>query len=123
MPGEVIQGRIDHYAVHSPYTSIIISNPEKETQIVSVYRGGGPRISHYEKPISFDGWLLTQVQKRGAKVENEAVSRIYLEKEASIEAGDRKLGYDLVVLATGVNAKPVSILGLDYFSPKTQTMS
>ncbi len=58
IPDEVIQSRIEHYTVHSPYTSVSISNPEKEIQIVSVYRGAGPRISHFDKPISFDGWLL-----------------------------------------------------------------
>ena len=57
IPKEVIQSKIDHYAVHSPYTSISISNPEKEMRILSIYRGGGPRIYGYENPISFDGWL------------------------------------------------------------------
>ncbi len=37
IPEEIIQRKIDHYTVHSPYTSITISNPERESQIVSVY--------------------------------------------------------------------------------------
>jgi len=49
IPPEVIQTKIDRFAVHSPYGSIDISNPEKDAQVISVYRGGGPRISHYEK--------------------------------------------------------------------------
>lgn len=42
IPGEIIQSKIEHYAVHSPYTSISISNPERDIEIVSIYRGGGP---------------------------------------------------------------------------------
>ncbi len=123
VPEEVIQGKIDHYAVHSPYTSISISNPEKGAQIVSVYRGGGPRISHYEHPISFDGWLLRRAQERGARVIHETVSRIHLGQEARIEVDGVKLGFDLVVLATGMNARPVPVQGLDYVPPKTRTMA
>ena len=123
IPVEIVQTKIEHYAVHSPYTSISISNPEKGTAIYSIYRGGGPRISHYENPISFDGWLIRQAQKRGARVENETVSRVYLEQQVKIEVAGKQLGYDLVVLASGVNAKPIQIIGLDYVPPKTQIMA
>ncbi len=101
IPEEIIQSRINHYAVHSPYASISFSNPEKEIQIVSVYRGGGPHISHYENRISFDGWLLRQAQERGVKVENETVSHICLEQRPKIEVAGKGLAYDLVVLAIG----------------------
>lgn len=123
IPEEIIQSKIEHYAVHSPYISLSISNPEKETKIISIYRGNGPRLSHYESPIGFDGWLLRQAQNRGVRVENETVSRIYLEHEIGIEVAGRKLRYDLVVLASGVNTKPIPILGLEYIPPKTRTMA
>ncbi len=123
IPDEIVQSKIEHYAVHSPFTSISISNPEKGVQIVSIYRGGGPRIFRYENPISFDSWLLRQAQERGAMVENQTVSRIYLEQEAGIEVDGKKLGYDLVVLAPGVNTRPIPILGLEYVSPKTRIMA
>ena len=45
LPEEIIQRRIERYTVHSPYTSITLSKPERDMQIVSVYRGGGPRLS------------------------------------------------------------------------------
>ena len=123
IPEEIIQRKIDHYTVHSPYISITISNPEKELQIVSVYRGGGPRISDYGHPISFDGWLLGQARRHGARVENQAVTRIYLGQEVGIEVASEKLVYDLVVLTSGVNTKPIPILGLEYVPPKTQIMA
>lgn len=123
IPEEVIQNRIESYTIHSAYSSISISNPERDVQIVSVYRGGGPTISHFEKSISFDGWLLSQAQKRGARVEYEAVSRICLDERPWIEVDGRKLEYDLVVLASGINVKPIPIVGLDYIPPKTKIMA
>ncbi|MFC2021426.1 FAD-dependent oxidoreductase [Chloroflexota bacterium] len=123
IPEEIIQSRIDHYAVHSPYTSLSISNPEKGGQILSVYRGGGPRISDYEHPISFDGWLLQQAQRQGTRVENKRVSRIYLGSETKVEVDSQKLDCDLVVLASGVNTRPVRIQGLKYIPSKTQIMA
>ena len=123
IPEEIIQSKIEHYAVHSPYALISISNPEKGVEIASIYRGGGPRISHYENPISFDGWLLREAQRRGVKVENQRISRIYLEQETGVEIAGKRLKYDLVVLASGANTKPIPILGLEYVPPKTRIMA
>ncbi|MFH1003810.1 MAG: FAD-dependent oxidoreductase, partial [Chloroflexota bacterium] len=123
VPEGIIQRKIERYTVHSPYTTLSISNPEKEPQILSIYRGGGPRLSQYEEPISFDGWLLEEARRRGARIVSQAVSRIYLEPEAAVEAAGERQGYDLVVLATGVNARPVPILGLEYVPPKTLKMA
>ena len=123
IPEEIIQNEIEHYAVHSPYTSISISNPEKGIEIASVYRGGGSRISHYENPISFDGWLLKQAQRQGANVENRWVSDVHLGDEAGVKVAGKKLRYDLVVLASGVNTRPIPIHGLNYVPPKTKRMA
>lgn len=123
IPDQIILSKIEHYAVHSPDTVISISNPEKDSQIVSIYRGGGPRISHHENPVSFDGWLLKQAQDRGAQVEYETVSRIFLEDTAEIEFAETRQEYDLIVLASGANTKPVNISGLNYVPPKIQTMA
>ena len=123
LPEEIIQTRIESYVVHSPSTSISISNPEEGAEIVSVYRGGGPRLSHYKNRISFDGWLLRQARERGVRVENQSVSRIWLEQEAGVEVASEKVACDLVVLASGVNSKPIPILGVDYIPPKTRIMA
>ena len=53
IPEEIIQNKIEYYTVHSPYTSISISKPEKEMEIISIYRGSGPRTSRFENPVSF----------------------------------------------------------------------
>lgn len=124
LPPEIIQAVIDRFAVHSPYASIDITNPEKNVQIMSVYRGGGPRLSHYEKKISFDGWLLKEAKNRGAIVKNESVSRIWTGSHAGLEAADNKrTDYELVVLASGVNAKPIPINDAEYVPPETLIMA
>ena len=123
MPQEIVQTKIERYAVHSPYTSISISNPEKMMEIASVYRGGGPRISHLANHVSFDRWLLEEAKKQGVKVENQKVSSINLEHGAMIEVAGQWLEYDMVALASGVNTKPTAVLGIDYHLPKTRKMA
>jgi flavin-dependent dehydrogenase len=123
IPEEIIQNRIERYTVHTPYTSITISNPEKAIQIASIYRGGGPRKSDHGNLISFNGWLLRETQKHGVRVENQRVSRINLGRQAVVAVGGNELRCDLVVLASGVNTKPIPITGVDYVPPETQIMS
>ncbi len=122
-PPQVIQTVIDGFSLHSPYATIDISNPEKDMQIMSVYRGGGPRISHYGAEISFDGWLLGQAINRGIKVKSETVSRIWTGERSGLEAAGKRRAYDLVVLATGVNAPPIPIEGIAYVPPETRIMA
>ena len=51
IPEEIIQSKIVHYAVHSPYTSISISNPGKGVKILSV-TGVAGRVSPTSSTIS-----------------------------------------------------------------------
>jgi len=123
IPREVIQNEIEHYAVHTPYTSISISNPEKYIKIVSVYRGGSPHIPHDEGLVSFDNWLLKEAKGQGVIVENRTVSAIYLGGEVGVKVADRRESYGLVVLASGVNSTPIPILGFQYVPPETRRMA
>jgi NADH dehydrogenase len=123
IPEEVIQSKIAGYIIHSPYISITIMNPEKESEVLSIYRGGGPRISDNGNRVSFDGWLLRETQKRGVRVENNVVKRILLDEKAGLEVAGNISDYDLVVLASGINAKPIAIPGLEYVPPMTQITS
>ena len=92
LPEEIIQRRIERYTVQSSHTSITINKPENDMQIVSIYRGGGPLLSHGINIAGFDGWLLEQAKERGAKVEEDRVEAIHLDEEASIDVAGRKLG-------------------------------
>jgi NADH dehydrogenase len=123
LPEAIIQRRIEHYTVHSSLTSITISKPEKDMQIASIYRGGGPLISHGINIAGFDDWLMEEAKKRGAKVQEERVDAIHLDEKARIAVAGRELEYDLLVLASGVNSAPIKIIGLEYLAPKTRKMS
>ena len=122
IPKGVIQTTIEEYTVHSPYTSISISNPEKGIQIASVYRGCGALKSPAEDTISFDGWLLREAQNRGARVVNQKVSSAHLGPEPGVEIAGEKIKHDLVVLAVGVNTRPIRISGSEYIPPKVRFM-
>ncbi|MDO8491018.1 MAG: FAD-dependent oxidoreductase [Dehalococcoidia bacterium] len=123
IPEGVIKSRIERFLVHSPYTSISISKPEKESAILSIYRAGGPHRIRDSHNASFDRWLLSEAQRQGARVENQPVSRVFLGVGAAIEVAGARLEYDLVVLASGVNARPTAISGLRYVPPRTRTMA
>ncbi|MBM4349264.1 MAG: hypothetical protein FJ106_05170 [Deltaproteobacteria bacterium] len=123
IPGEIIQSKIEHYAVHSPYTSISISNPERDIEIVSIYRGGGPGRPVSENPGSFDDWLLEQVKSMGICVVNQRIFAIDLGEKVDIEIDGKKAIYDQIVLATGINAAPAVIRGLNYVPPETRRMA
>jgi NADH dehydrogenase len=123
VPDGIIQSHISQYAVHSPYTSISISNPEKKTGVVSIYRGGGPRLSHYETQVSFNEWLLDQVRERDIKIKDQSVSSIHLEELPRLDINGERPAFDLIVLATGINARPITISNLNYVSPGYLVMS
>ena len=122
IPEEVIQTKINHYTVHSPYTTISISNPESDIQILSVYRGGGPRLSQEPGARSFDGWLLSQAESHDVAVEHHRVSSIILQDGAVVDISGDKREYDLVVMACGAG-RSLPITGIDYHAPTTRTMA
>ncbi len=122
VPDGIIQHNINDYAVHSPYSSIAIANPERDVQIVSVYRGAGPQRG--PEPVqSFDAFLLRQAAARGARVVPLAVTAVHLDGLARVTAGGETGEYELVVLANGVNGPPIAITGVDYLPPPTVTMT
>jgi NADH dehydrogenase len=122
IPEEIIQTRIDHYAVHSLYTSISIKNPDRDAPIVSVYRGGGPRLSPFDHRVSFDGWLLAQAAARDVTVESRSVSAVSLGTETTAHVDGQRHPSDLIVFACGAGAS-IPIHGLGYTPPETRMMA
>jgi NADH:ubiquinone reductase (H+-translocating) len=123
LPEEVIQQRIDGYNILSPYTSITMSNPDRDAQVISVFRGSGPRICEGQRPMGFDSWLLAETQKRGVCVDDRRIDSIQAGRPMRLSVAGEMRDYDLIVLATGVNAQPIHLEGLKYIPPKTQTMA
>jgi flavin-dependent dehydrogenase len=131
LPEERIINRVDGYFLHVDSKSLLLSCKENEDNtIATVFRGNGPRFSSFPEIISFDDFLLSWVQDRGAEVVPYPVWEIKLPENKtgsiSIFFGERgnvqKFDADLVVGAFGVNTylmKKIQALGFGYTPPST----
>jgi flavin-dependent dehydrogenase len=123
LPPEVIQAYIRAYAVHLDGEVYPIEAPSSDSEIVSVYRGGGPRLGSTEPVASFDGFLLDQACARGVRLVAERVRRVRWEGTPVVHTGSQAIPADLVVLATGVNARPPLDSAFGYTLPRTDVMA
>ena len=131
LPEERIINRVDGYFLHVDSKSLLLSCKENENNtIATVFRGNGPRFSTFPEIISFDDFLLSWVQDRGADVIPYQVWEIKLSEKKtgpmSIYFGERgnvqKFDADFVVGAFGVNTyliKKIQALGFGYTPPST----
>ena len=134
LPEERIINRVDGYNLHVDNESLLLSCAEnKNNTIATVFRGNGPRYSTFSEIISFDDFLLSWVQDRGAKViplpvldiklpENtiDSVLLLYGKKE-----NPQEFDADLIVGSFGVNThlmKKIQALGFGYKLPSTLTI-
>lgn len=122
-PPVVVQGRIHTYSLHSPFGTIEVENPSPAREILSVYRGAGPRISTLPPAVSFDAFLLGEARKAGARVIAHRVEEVRLRPSPAVLVGGGWLGYDLVVLAIGVNSPRLPVEGIAYRRPTMHRMS
>jgi flavin-dependent dehydrogenase len=123
LPPDVVMGRINVYTVHWNDHHIPIDPPDATRQVLSVYRSGGPRHSPFAPVTGFDQFLLDQARARGAQVLHERVEKISFASQPRVITSARAEVFDLVVLATGVNAIPPAIENLAYRPPITETMA
>lgn len=131
LPEKRIINRVEGYHLHVDNEHLILSCGENSTnKIATVFRGNGPRYSTFPDVVSFDDFLLSWAQDRGANVilspvwdiklpenRNEPVSLSY-GKGKSLQQFDA----DLVVGAFGVNSylmKKMQALGFGYKPPST----
>ena len=66
IPEEILQAELQAYTIHLNGESIHLERPDPARRIVSVYRGGGPRMIEGAPEASFDNFLLHQAVNRGA---------------------------------------------------------
>ena len=66
LPDEVIMAKLGAYSLQLDGEVVRIEQPDTRRQILSVYRGGGPRLLQDEPVPSFDGYLLSQAIALGA---------------------------------------------------------
>jgi flavin-dependent dehydrogenase len=124
LPNTVVQRGIDSYMLHMDVGSVRIQTPLQEKRIGAVYRGPGPRDIKEIKWGSFDGHLQSLAIKKGANIIRKRVERgMWVNDRLQIETrGGSAENYDLLVLATGVNAAARRLLdglSLDYQPPET----
>ena len=124
LPTNVVQRGIDSYMMHMDVGSVRIDTPLHEKRIGAVYRGPGPRDIKEIKWGSFDGHLQQLAIDKGANVIQQRVSKIEWDgdKPHVLVRGEEPHVYDLLVMATGVNAATGRLIdGLDlaYKPPKT----
>jgi len=123
LPPEVIQAYIRAYAVHLDGEVYPIEAPTSDAEIVSVYRGAGPRLGSAGHVVSFDGFLLDQACARGTRRVAERVRRVRWDRGPVVHTGSQVIPADLVVLATGVNARPPLDSAFGYQLPRTDVMA
>ncbi len=118
VPEDIIQGRVDYVWIHGQWKNLRLRVPNDQ-QMYSVFRGSlpGRRVG---RPAGFDGFLLGEAVKHGARIQYGEVQRIaygasgmpVLTLKAS--SGEKvSLDAGFVTIATGINAHCGSEYGAD----------
>ncbi len=123
LPEHLIMGHLESYILHLANETIEIAQPDPGRKITSVYRGAGPLHADLPPEVSFDAWLLAEARAAGTEVISANVRRITAGTPMKVETEQWQRPFDLVVLATGVNARPPDIAGLSYTPPRTEVMA
>jgi flavin-dependent dehydrogenase len=123
LPPEVIQSEINAYVLHLGGAELLIRRPDPFRRIISIYRGGGPRLGNPPLAHSFDGWLLEQARSRGASVRRARVQTIRPGVFPVLATAREEIQADLVVLATGVNSRAPLDPAWGYRPPRTEVMA
>lgn len=124
LPPTVVQRGIEAYDLHTDAGSVRIETPQHDMRIGSVYRGMGPRDIKDTRWDSFDGFLQQLACARGARRIPERVTKVAMvDGRPELHTRDSEpRAYDLLAVATGVNAGAGKMLeGLDfgYAAPAT----
>ena len=111
LPSSVVQRGVDSYMMHTDAGSVRIDTPLMEKRIAAVYRGAGPLGSRPSEWKSFDGYLQTLANEKGARINHEKVDgiarrdgRLWIETRRG-EDGP----YDLLVGAVGLSAASLDL--------------
>jgi flavin-dependent dehydrogenase len=123
VPPRVIQETIEEYRVHILGQTIRLPQPHPGRKILSVYRGRGPR-THQGEPIeSFDSYLISEAVARGAVYVPERVRSLGWDRGPLVRTESTNFAADLIVLAAGVNSRPIPELFFNYTPPQTGIMA
>ncbi|MBF0126650.1 MAG: hypothetical protein HQM02_05500 [Magnetococcales bacterium] len=115
LPPLVVQRGIESYVLHtSGLPELVIDTPADEMRIATVYRGSGPRAPEGEENnwISFDGFLLDEARKKGARILQNRVVELAFAGDGRPQVASRKgeyATYDLLIGAVGVNTSGLKL--------------
>lgn len=123
IPPEVVQSELSAYVVHVAGQVTSIEQPNPQRHILSVYRGSGPRLGDGEGVVGLDGYLLSEVCERGARLVPSRVRNVEQGDRPMVRTARDQYEADLVVLATGVNSRPPLSSAFGYQSPRTAQMT
>jgi flavin-dependent dehydrogenase len=123
LPDEVVQSIVHAYAVNLDGEILRFTNPDPDKQIVSVYRGAGPRMLSGEPVASFDRFLLNQAIARGARHVRSRVRSVTRSPRPIVHTARESYQADLVILATGVNSRAPLDADFGYQAPETAVMA
>ena len=114
LPENVVQRGVESYQLHMDVGDVEIAAPIMEKRIAAIYRGNGPRNSEPLHALSFDGYLLSLAEEKGARIIRRLVADVRRDGDhMHVECADgHSADYDLVVLATGVNSRLAELLEL-----------
>jgi flavin-dependent dehydrogenase len=124
LPERVVQADLHTYAAHVDGDVLRIKQPDPARRIVSVYRGGGPRLYQGEPQASFDGFLLGQVCAHGAQHIASRVRTVeWHDGRPVVITARERFPADFLVLATGVNSRAPLAKEFGYTAPQTEIMA
>ncbi|NIS79222.1 MAG: hypothetical protein GTO14_03155 [Anaerolineales bacterium] len=123
LPEEVVQAKINSYAINLDGEVLNIHRPDPSRRILSIYRGAGPRLTQGEVIASFDNFLLREACSRGAEHVNARVRVVSWEGKPVVYTAQGRHEADLLVLATGVNSRAPLNEAFGYRPPKTAIMA
>jgi flavin-dependent dehydrogenase len=123
LPAEVIQSELQAYVLHLGDEQLLLHPPDPAKYIMSVYRGGGPRLGSLPYPHSFDDWLLNQARARGANILRMRVRAILPGSRPKVVTAHQEFEPDLVIVATGVNSRSPLDPVWRYRPPHTEIMA
>jgi flavin-dependent dehydrogenase len=124
LPSSVVQQGIAGYTFHTDEGSVRIKPPSDEKRIASVRRGAGPCGVALSLSTSFDGFLLTLAEGKGARIIRERVTETVMidgKPRVTTKSGHPE-EYDLLVGALGVNSPDLKLFegcGTGYTPPAT----
>ncbi|MGE5124294.1 MAG: NAD(P)/FAD-dependent oxidoreductase, partial [Acidobacteriaceae bacterium] len=123
IPEDVLQAELRTYTIHLDGESIHLDRLDPLRRIVSVYRGGGPRLIEGAPVASLDHFLLQQAIARGAIHIPHRARQVTWQGIPVVHTVSGDYPAELLVLAIGINSKSPLDPEFGYISPKSEVMA